>query len=124
MPGLAPALERLPVGVLQVGFDGRIHALNDCLGGWLGRSAAALIGQSVDELLSRPGRVLPDRPWDLPSLRAMDARVAVALNQLDLDTPKLAPLSPVNQITASDRKPSTTASPASTSEAPKVASTG
>ena len=45
---------------------------------------------------SRPGRVLPDHPWDLPSLRAMDARVAVALNQLDLGTARLAPLGPVN----------------------------
>ena len=68
MPGLPPALERLPVGVLQVGIDGRIHALNDCLGGWLGRSAAALIGQSVDELLSRPGRVLYHTHL-LPTLR-------------------------------------------------------
>lgn len=50
----------------------------------------------ADTRPSRPGRVLPDRPWDLPSLRTMDARVAVALNQLDLGTPKLAPLSPVN----------------------------
>jgi signal transduction histidine kinase/CheY-like chemotaxis protein len=68
MPGLAPALERLPVGVLQLSFDGRIHALNDCLGGWLGRPAAALIGQPVDELLSRPGRVLYHTHL-LPTLR-------------------------------------------------------
>jgi uncharacterized protein involved in outer membrane biogenesis len=40
--------------------------------------------------------VLPDRPLDLPSLQAMDARVAVALNQLDLGTGKLEPLAPVN----------------------------
>ena len=45
---------------------------------------------------SRPGRVLPDKPWDLPSLRAMDARVAVGLSQLDLGTAKLAPLAPVS----------------------------
>jgi uncharacterized protein involved in outer membrane biogenesis len=45
---------------------------------------------------SRPGRVLPDHAWDLPALRAMDARVVVALGQLDLGTPKLAPLAPVN----------------------------
>ena len=45
---------------------------------------------------SRPGRVLPDRAWDLPSLRAMDARVAVGLTQLDLGTAKLAPLAPVS----------------------------
>lgn len=45
---------------------------------------------------SRPGRVLPDRPWDLPSLRTMDARVAVALSQLDLGSARLAPLAPLN----------------------------
>ncbi|MCE4556487.1 AsmA family protein [Roseateles cellulosilyticus] len=45
---------------------------------------------------SRSGRVLPDRPLDLPSLQAMDARVAVALNELDLGTAKLEPFAPVN----------------------------
>lgn len=50
----------------------------------------------LDTPPSRPGRVLPDRPLDLPSLNAMDARVAVALSQLDLGTTKLAPLAPVN----------------------------
>ncbi|MGQ3095957.1 MAG: AsmA family protein, partial [Roseateles sp.] len=50
----------------------------------------------TDRAPSRPGRVLPDRPLDLPSLKAMDARVAVALSQLDLGTANLAPLAPVN----------------------------
>lgn len=45
---------------------------------------------------SRPGRVLPDHAFDLPSLNAMDARVAVALSQLDLGTAKLEPMAPVN----------------------------
>jgi uncharacterized protein involved in outer membrane biogenesis len=45
---------------------------------------------------SRAGRLLPDRKFDLPALNAMDARVAVALSQLDLGTPKLEPLAPVN----------------------------
>ncbi len=45
---------------------------------------------------SRPGRLLPDRKFDLPSLNAMDARVGVALSQLDLGTDKLEPLAPVN----------------------------
>lgn len=45
---------------------------------------------------SRPGRLLPDRPLDLPALNAMDARVAVALSQLDLGSASLAPLTPVN----------------------------
>lgn len=45
---------------------------------------------------SRPGRVLPDRPIDVPALNAMDASVNVALSQLDLGTAKLEPLGPVN----------------------------
>jgi AsmA family protein len=38
-------------------------------------------------------RVLPDRKFDLPSLRAMDAELTVDIAQLDLNTPALAPLS-------------------------------
>jgi AsmA family protein len=38
-------------------------------------------------------RVLPDRKFDLPSLRAMDAKLTVDIAQLDLNTPALAPLS-------------------------------
>lgn len=45
---------------------------------------------------SRPGRVLPDRPLDLPALGAMDARVAVALQQVDLGSASLAPFAPVS----------------------------
>lgn len=45
---------------------------------------------------ARPGRVLPDRAFDLPALNEMDARVAVALSQLDLGTRALEPLAPVN----------------------------
>ncbi|HEV6965599.1 AsmA family protein [Roseateles sp.] len=45
---------------------------------------------------SRPGRLLPDRPIDIPSLNAMDAHVGIALSQLDLGAASLAPLSPVN----------------------------
>jgi len=50
----------------------------------------------ADDAPSRPGRVLPDRPLDLPALHMMDAKVAVALNSLDLGTAKLEPLAPVN----------------------------
>ncbi len=39
-----------------------------------------------------PGRVLPPRVFDLPSLRAMDADLQVAIEELDLGTPGLAPL--------------------------------
>lgn len=44
---------------------------------------------------SRSGRVLPDRPLDLPALHQMNARVNVALSQLDLGTQNLEPLAPV-----------------------------
>lgn len=50
----------------------------------------------ADKEPSRPGRVLPDRRLDIPSLNMMDARVAVALSQLDLGTKTLEPLAPVN----------------------------
>lgn len=40
-------------------------------------------------------RVLPRREFDLPSLRAMDADVQVALDELQLDTPLLASLEPL-----------------------------
>ncbi len=39
-------------------------------------------------------RVLPTRPFDLASLRAMDADVAIALAELDLNTSRLEPLRP------------------------------
>jgi AsmA family protein len=42
-----------------------------------------------------PGKVLPDRPFDLASLRAMDANVLVEIAELDLNTPKLEPLRPL-----------------------------
>ena len=42
-----------------------------------------------------PGRVLPQRNFDLPSLRAMDADVAVAIDSLDLGSQALAPLQAV-----------------------------
>lgn len=41
---------------------------------------------------TQPGRVLPQRRFDLPSLRAMDADVAVAIDLLDLGSQAVAPL--------------------------------
>jgi len=41
------------------------------------------------------GRVLPNRPFDLPSLRAMDANILIDINSLDLGTPLLEPLKPM-----------------------------
>lgn len=42
-----------------------------------------------------PGKVLPQRQFDLPSLRAMDADVAVAIDALDFGSTALAPLQAV-----------------------------
>jgi uncharacterized protein involved in outer membrane biogenesis len=44
---------------------------------------------------AEPPRLLPDRSFDLPSLKAMDADVQVALDELDLNTAALDPLKPL-----------------------------
>lgn len=41
------------------------------------------------------GRVLPDKPFDLPSLRAMDADVRIDIDNLDLGSEILKPLRPL-----------------------------
>ena len=52
---------------------------------------------------ARPGRVLPERAFDIPSLRAMDADIAVDLALLDLGTDKLEPFTPLQgRITLQD----------------------
>ena len=43
----------------------------------------------------RGGRVLPDRPFDLPSLSAMNADVSVALDRLEPGGERLRPLAPL-----------------------------
>ncbi|WP_157548929.1 AsmA family protein [Piscinibacter sakaiensis] len=45
--------------------------------------------------VAAPGRVLPDRDFDLPSLRVMDADVRFDLGELDLGTERLEPLQPM-----------------------------
>lgn len=45
--------------------------------------------------VAAPGRVLPDREFDLPSLRAMNADVAFELAELDLGSERLQPLRPM-----------------------------
>lgn len=42
-----------------------------------------------------PGKVLPDRPFDLPALRAMDADILVDIAEVDLNTSVLEPLRPL-----------------------------
>ena len=44
---------------------------------------------------TRPGRVLPDRPFDLPALRAMNANVLIDVDSVDLGSGLLEPLKPL-----------------------------
>ncbi len=41
------------------------------------------------------GKVLPDRPFDLPALRAMDAKVSIDIGEVDLHSQFLEPLRPL-----------------------------
>lgn len=56
------------------------------------------LGPSIgaDERPLRPGRVLPDRPFDLAALHAMDAEVQFKLSTLDLGSRQLKPLTPLH----------------------------
>ena len=44
----------------------------------------------------RPGKVLPDRPFDLAALRVMDAQVLIDIAEVDLNTQWLEPLKPLH----------------------------
>jgi AsmA family protein len=58
----------------------------------LGPAIGAKGGDAAQEDATAPGRVLPQRRFDLPSLKAMDADVQVDINQLDFGTTAMAPL--------------------------------
>ena len=52
---------------------------------------------------AKPGRVIPDREFDIPSLKAMNANVGVQLAVLDLGTTALEPFQPLQgRITLQD----------------------
>jgi uncharacterized protein involved in outer membrane biogenesis len=55
-------------------------------------------GASTEEQpkIARAGRVLPAREFDIPSLRAMNADVGVALDTVDLGTTKIEPFQPLH----------------------------
>ena len=55
------------------------------------------VGVPTAEVLAapHPGRLLPDRPFDLAALRVMDANVLIDIDMLDLDTRHLEPLRPL-----------------------------
>ena len=64
--------------------------LGPAIGGRDRRADAA-----APKTVAKPGRVIPDRPFDLPALRAMDANVLVDIADVDLNTSWLEPLQPL-----------------------------
>ena len=58
-------------------------------------AASASKGTSPQRANAKPGRVLPDRPFDLPALRMMDANVLIDIADLDLGSSILEPLKPL-----------------------------
>ncbi|MBC7940020.1 MAG: AsmA family protein, partial [Chitinophagaceae bacterium] len=57
--------------------------------------AVGVPGDDAAPASSKPGRVLPDRNFDLPSLRAMNANVLVALDRLESGSPRLQAVQPL-----------------------------
>lgn len=58
----------------------------------LGPAIGGKGGDTTRDDATAPGRVLPQRRFDLPSLKAMDADVQVDIRQLDFGTTAMAPL--------------------------------
>ena len=58
----------------------------------LGPAIGGKSGDTTKDDATAPGRVLPQRRFDLPSLRAMNADVQVDIDQLDFGTTAVAPL--------------------------------
>lgn len=54
---LTALFQRYPVGLFTLSSDNRVLAINDSLCGWLGYQANELIGQSVNEIFSRSGKI-------------------------------------------------------------------
>ena len=54
------------------------------------------VGVTPTSAKTASGRVLPDRPFDLPSLRVMDANVLLDFDELDLGSDLLEPLRPMH----------------------------
>ncbi|HSW22939.1 MAG TPA: AsmA family protein, partial [Burkholderiaceae bacterium] len=62
------------------------------LGPSIGAETGGAPKRPAPDAQQRNGRVLPQRQFDVPSLRAMDADVQVAVDELDFDTPAMAPM--------------------------------
>ena len=81
------------VPTLSGRLQGSRLALSD-LGPAVGHAKPVSGGASAAETTARAGRVIPDHPFDLPSLRVMNANVLFDIDELDLGTTVLEPLRP------------------------------
>jgi len=68
--------------------------LGPAVGGPAGGTAGTA-GAAEKKEIKAPGRVIPDREFDLPSLRAMDANVLIDIAELNTGTDVLAVLRPL-----------------------------
>ena len=66
--------------------------LGPAVGAPVHTSEAATVPRAAN---AKRGHVLPDRPFDLPALRAMDANVLIAIADFDLGSGFLEPLKPL-----------------------------
>lgn len=60
-----------------------------------GAAPVAVAASAPPPTSKRAGHVLPNREFDLPALRAMDANVLIAIDKLDLGSGLLQPLEPL-----------------------------
>lgn len=60
------------------------------------RPTSAPVGKALAARTQGPGKVLPDRPFDLAALRVMDADVQIGIAEVDLNSAILQPLRPMS----------------------------
>jgi len=87
---LGPAVGAPARKTAASGADAAASAVRSASAASAARAASTPTGAAAP-----PRRVLPDRPFDLPSLRAMDANVLVDIDHLDLGSSILEPLRPL-----------------------------
>jgi AsmA family protein len=94
--------KRSKVALLAGRLQGSRLALAD-LGPAIGHAKSAAGAASAPDTAHRPGKVIPDQAFDLPSLRVMNANVLIDIEELDLGTSVLEPLRPARaHLTLSD----------------------
>ena len=95
-------------GAFSYDVTGRVPVLSGKLGGsrLLLADLGPVVGTTSTEMADAAvpvtnnakakGRVLPDRPFDLAALRAMDANVLINIGEVNLNTSYLEPLQPLS----------------------------